>query len=569
MLVNVYAPNKTPDQCSFFDKLNNNIEEYVANTESRLIVGGDFNVLLNPDFDCSGGNSSRKDSVKNIQDLCLDFDLVDIWRVRNPQTKRFTWRQKSPFIQRRLDYWLISDCCQEDIEKSDIVPSINSDHSAIVLHLNSIDKQRHGPSFWKFNGSLVNDVNYVTLINESVPIWLNEFKDIDDKRLLWDLIKYKIRQETIKYSKKKAREKREKISEIEASLKNSEENCSANPTDANCECVEILQMEYDSLYEEMAKGAIIRSKATWYEKGEKSNKYFLNLENHRKTKSSVRKVFNDEGTLVTDPKKVLLEIEKYYSNLSKSDLLTPSEDLLCSFLNHPRIPRLSVDQVQSCEGALTVLECFKCLQFFGCNKSPGNDGLTVEFYKAFWNTVGNLVVDSLNFAYEYGELSNSQKEAIITLIEKKDRDKRYLSNWRPISLINVDVKIGSKAIAKRLEKVLPYVIHHNQCTYVKGRTTFDAVRTIQDVMDFTEKCHIDGRLICIDFQKAFDTVNRKFLFRTLSAFGFGSSFIQWVYTLYNNISSCVLNNGYSTSSFAVERGVRQGDPYQPIFSLWF
>ena len=177
LLVNVYAPNKTPDQCSFFDKLNNNIEEYVANTEPRLIVGGDFNVPLNPDFDCSGGNSSRKYSVKNIQDLCLDFDLVDIWRVRNPQTKRFTWRQKSVFIQRRLDYWLVSDCCQEDIEKSDIVPSINSDHSAIILHLNSIDKQRHGPSFWKFNGSLVNDVNYVTLINESVLIWLNEFKD--------------------------------------------------------------------------------------------------------------------------------------------------------------------------------------------------------------------------------------------------------------------------------------------------------------------------------------------------------------------------------------------------------
>ena len=144
-------------------------------------------------------------------------------------------------------------------------------------------------------------------------------------------------------------------------------------------------MEYDSLYEEMAKGAIIRSKATWYEKGEKSNKYFLNLENDRKTKSSVR---NDEGTLITDPKKVLLEIGNYYSNLSKSDLLTPSKDLLCSFLNHPRIPRLSVDQVQTCEGALTVSECFKCLQFSsGCNKSPGNNGLTVEFYKAFWNAV--------------------------------------------------------------------------------------------------------------------------------------------------------------------------------------
>ena len=113
-------------------------------------------------------------------------------------------------------------------------------------------------------------LNYVTLINESVPIWLNEFKDVGDKRLLWDLIKYKVRQVTIKYSKKKAREKHEKISEIEVSLKISEGNCSGNPTDAKCEHAEILQMECDYLYEEMAKGAIIRSKATWYEREKKA-----------------------------------------------------------------------------------------------------------------------------------------------------------------------------------------------------------------------------------------------------------------------------------------------------------
>ena len=112
------------------------------------------------------------------------------------------------------------------------------------------------------------------------------------------------------------------------------------------------------------------------------------------------------------------------------------------------------------------------------------------------------------------------------------------------------VKIGSKAIAKRLENILPNVIHHNQCAYVKGRTNFDAVRTIEDVRDFTERCHIDGRLICIPFQKAFDTVNREFLFRTLSAFGFGSSFIQWIHTLYNN---CLL---YTSPSPRDQRGSR-------------
>ena len=202
----------------------------------------------------------------------------------------------------------------------------------------------------------------------------------------------------------------------------------------------------------------------------------------------------------------------------------------------------------------------KSLQLFESNKSPGNDGLTAEFYRAFWHTLGNLIVDSLNYSYDYGELSNSQKEAIITLIEKNNKDKRDLSNCRPISLINVDVKIGSKAIAKRLESVLPNIIHYNQCAYVKGRTIFDAVRTIEDVMEFSERYNLEGRMICIDFKKAFDTVSRDFLSRALTSFGFGPSFLQWIHTFYNNISSCVINNGFSTQPFAVERGVRQGDP---------
>ena len=62
-------------------------------------------------------------------------------------------------------------------------------------------------------------------------------------------------------------------------------------------------MEYNSIYERIAKGAIIQSKANWYERGERNNKYFLNLELHKKAKSSVRKVFNNKGVLITDPKK--------------------------------------------------------------------------------------------------------------------------------------------------------------------------------------------------------------------------------------------------------------------------
>ena len=221
---------------------------------------------------------------------------------------------------------------------------------------------------------------------------------------------------SIKYGKEKARKRREKITVIDASLKTCEENCGRCPSPENLEQLEILKLEYNGIYENLSQGAIVRSRATWYEKGEKSNKYFLNLESNKKAKSSVRKVFNKDGILITNPKGILQEIEKFYSDLYKPDSLTPSENLLSSFLENPEIPRLTAENAQACEGKLTVAECFK---LFENNKSPGDDGLTAEFYKAFWNIVGNLMVDSLNYSYDYGELSNSQNRAVITLIEKK------------------------------------------------------------------------------------------------------------------------------------------------------
>ena len=112
------------------------------------------------------------------------------------------------------------------------------------------------------------------------------------------------------------------------------------------------------------------------------------------------------------------------------------------------------------------------------------------------------MVESLNYSHDHEELSNSQKRAIITLIEQKDKDMRVIANWRPTSLINVDVKIASKASAKRLEAVLPSVTHQNQSAYVKDKTICDAVRSIEDILNYTKRYQIEGRLISIDLKKA-------------------------------------------------------------------
>lgn len=165
----------------------------------------------------------------------------------------------------------------------------------------------------------------------------------------------------------------------------------------------------------------VRGRPAWYEKGEKNKKYFLRFESYKNAKSCILKVFTKKGTLSSDPKTDLYGLE---SNLP---------EFAHSFLQHSEIPKLSLDRTATCEGKLTVEECFKSLQSLE-NKSPGSDGLTLEFYKSFWGVVGNLLVESLNCAFDYGELSYSQKQAIITLKEKKGKDRRYISNWRPNSL---------------------------------------------------------------------------------------------------------------------------------------
>ena len=94
---------------------------------------------------------------------------------------------------------------------------------------------------------------------------------------------------------------------------------------------------------------------------------------------------------------------------------------------------------------------------------------------------------------------------------------------------------------------------------VKGKSIFDAVRSIDDILEFTERKKIRGFMLAIDLKKAFDSLNKSFMFETLLTFNFGPSFVRWIRTFYQNISSSVMNNGFSTGPFSVHRGVRQGD----------
>ena len=131
------------------------------------------------------------------------------------------------------------------------------------------------------------------------------------------------------------------------------------------------------------------------------------------------------------------------------------------YLTSINAPNVSETDKETCEGKLKVQSCWNALNSMKNGKSPGNDGLTKEFYICFLGEIAAPLVEFLNHSYSVGDLSTSQRQVIITLIEKKGRDRRLVKNWRPISLMNVDTKIASKVLALRMKKVIANLINYD------------------------------------------------------------------------------------------------------------
>ena len=173
--------------------------------------------------------------------------------------------------------------------------------------------------------------------------------------------------------------------------------------------------------------------------------------------------------IITNPEKIRVYQKEYYENLLSSKFNNKNVSNEKFFTDMPNIPQLTNQQKQSCEGKISINECTKILKTFSENKSPGNDGLTIEFYKHFWNKINKILVDSYNERFDKGILTNSQRQAVITLLQKPGKDRLLLQNWRPISLLNLDYKILTNVIGQRIQVVLPDIIHENQSGFVSGR----------------------------------------------------------------------------------------------------
>ena len=284
-LINLYAPNTETEQIDFYNQIFQEVTCLSCNENVNYVWGGDYNCPLSKiDVDKMHIRLKTK-SINVIKQIMETYNLLDIWRVRNPSIKSYTWRSLQPLVQRRLDYFLISDNIQHMVIKAVIIPSVGTDHSAVSLTLSSLPEAKHGPSHWRLNISLLDDENYIFGIKQLINkrLQTSHSKAYYDSKTTWEYFKFQIREFSINYSKKKAKDLRDTLQNLENKVIQMEEKLEVNDLSVNFEYV-LAKKELERYFDKITDGIIIRSRVQWYEQGEKNTKYILGLEKSVKQK---------------------------------------------------------------------------------------------------------------------------------------------------------------------------------------------------------------------------------------------------------------------------------------------
>ena len=556
-VINIYTPTPDSDKSEFFKSL------YPLLTgQHNTILAGDFNCVLNRNLDRIGElNNYSDNSITTLKSLVSNFHLIDSFRKLNPTLKLYTWYRDShdpsvPVQASRLDRFYISKNIEKFIVDTQIVHFTQSDHDAVVLTMVGNSSLSYGTGYWKCNNSHLNHTILKTFITDLIN---RELKFHSFSLEFWDILKSKIKNEIIKFSKQISRLKFQEIKSLKREYYLLRQKYDSTDNEELSLQLQELRLNIKELQHTMYQGSIIRSKATILDNNEKPSQFFFQLENRNGNKKTINEIEYNNVTYNTSSD-MLHCFETYYKDLFKAEVI--DDNLADEFLSG--LPQLTPDDNQFLIGPIKKEEIWKSLTMMDNNKSPGPDGLTKEFYVAFFDTLGDSLVKLYNLIFESNTLSDSQKISYITLLCKDPQNSNLMKNWRPISLLNLDYKILSKIITSRLSHVMSKIIHMDQTCGVKGRSIFDNGHLIRNICDYIEQKDLPCAFISLDQEKAFDSVNYKFLEKTLVSFGFHPDFIKWVFIFYNDINSSVIVNNFISNPFPILRGVRQGCSLSPL-----
>ena len=337
-----------------------------------------------------------------------------------------------------------------------------------------------------------------------------------------------------------------------------------HPVDELCEEIENQRYELHKLEEECKRPKRISNLTRSEVFNNTCSKYFFSKV--KGIPGALHHMFNDSDVLVNTDHEILTICTEFYRNLYYGGN-SPSCKL--SNFSTPALTCYLSDEDRSHLAAeITKEDLEEALQKMKKGKSPGADGLTVEFYRKYWPLIGKLVYNSITFAQHQGEFTFDQRQGILKLLPKPHKDPRFVSHLRPITLLNVDYKLFTEVLADRLKLVLPQIIHTDQNGFIKNRFLGNNLLDVQTLIALAEETQDDNSvLLSLDIEKAFDSVRWDYLKMVLWRFGFLEQFIDWISLTHKNAHVCILNKGFLSDPILIKQGLAQGCGLSPFLFI--
>lgn len=454
-LINIYAPNI--DDPKFF----HNLFLTISSLAGSYIISGDFNCTLNPELDRSSGvDNSHTKSRQTIQHFMEELNLIDIWRDMNPKGLKYSCYSSTHKSYSRIDYFLVSANLRHKIKDCHYDSILISDHAPNSLIYEDLSLRRDPPR-WRLKQKWLLDSEFTSFIDNQINIFFETNKGETPPSSRWEAFKAYIRGQIISFTSYKAKQTYQKTKKLETEIELLEGEYYQTLCPNAHQKLLLLRTQYNELSASKAASNLLRLKQAFYDQGEKPGKLLAWRLKQLQNEKNITSIENGDGQIIVDPLEISETFKVFFEKLYSSDI-THVEQEQNLFLDTLQIPSITGLLGADLGAAITKEEISTAIDNLKTGKTPGPDGLPAEIYKKFKDKLLSPLFDMFSDSFEKGILPVSLRGALITLLPKPGKPCNKCENLRPISLLNVDLKILSKILARRLERILPNIIACDQ-----------------------------------------------------------------------------------------------------------
>ena len=432
---------------------------------------------------------------------------------------------------------------------------LHSDHRAVIAQIGTRKaptSRRNKSAFWKMNASVLKDEEYKNHLEELINKETDKIQDTNIQEWWETIFKPGVKQMTIKYCTQKRRDRKatedfwnKTMSNLAIGAQNNEEIKS-----------QYLKIKDARLQpKEELDGLRVRGRFPHSIRDEKIGAAHIGNEIRKAENNSIGPLEEREGVMHTTQQQKEDYLYKVYKKLYT--LEEKSSEEYQPFLEKINT-NISEQENKKMTGIITDTELRLVIENLKTDKTPGIEGLTAEFYQEFYPKLKEILLKLFNKILETKSITDTQRTGVITLIYKGGK-RSDVKNWRPISLTCVDYKIISKIIANRIKPIISKIINPHQTGAMANRDIVENLTNIRNVLADANPL-APGCILNLDFEKAYDRVDRARVYQVMENFGFSPTVVSWIKALYEKSQSIITVNGHLGKRVDMERGVKQGCP---------